>query len=86
MSVSAVSVIGEGSRSNPLQIWAVNTPDAPTISLVDTNRSSCSVSWTEVSPPTNSLITGYRLYVDDGHDGDFALAYDGQDQSSVLAY
>jgi hypothetical protein len=42
------------------------------------------VSWTAVVPPTDSLITGYRLYIDDGLDGPFHLAYDGKDRPSVL--
>lgn len=84
MSVSAVSAIGEGPRSNPVQVWAVDLPAAPTLSLVDTNRSSCSVAWTAVTPPANTLITGYRLYVDDGLDGDFVLAYDGKDKPSAF--
>jgi len=85
MTVSAVSVIGEGPKSNPLQIWAVNTPSAPLLSLSDTARSSCSVYWSAVSPPSNSLITGYRLYIDDGLDGDYQIAYDGTDKPSVLS-
>lgn len=84
ITVSAVSLIGEGPKSNPLLIWAVDTPSAPSLSLLDTNRSSCTVSWSEVTPPMNSLITGYRLYVDDGLDGDYQLAYDGKDRPSVL--
>ena len=77
MAVSAVSVIGEGPLSNPLLIWAINVPSAPTLSLTDTSRSSCTVNWTAITPPANSLITGYLLYVDDGLDGFYKVAFNG---------
>jgi hypothetical protein len=77
-------VIGEGPKSNPLTIWAIDMPSSLTLSLTDTTGSSCIVSWTVVVPPADSLITGYRLYIDDGLDGPFHVAYDGQDKPSVL--
>lgn len=43
ISISAVSLIGEGAQSNPLVIWAINLPSASTLSLTDTSRDSCSV-------------------------------------------
>jgi len=43
ITISAVSVIGEGPKSNPLTIWAIDIPNSPTLSLTDTNRSSCTV-------------------------------------------
>jgi len=39
-----------------------------------------------VSPPANSLITGYILYLDDGLDGEFKIAYNGRDQPSKLSF
>ena len=39
-----------------------------------------------MTPPVNSLITGYILYIDDGLDGDYKIAYNGMDRSSKLAY
>ena len=84
--ISSFTAIGEGAQSNPLTIWAINLPDAPTLSRTDTSRNSCSLQWTPVTPPSNSLITGYRLYVDDGLDGEFNVIYDGRDEPSVLSY
>lgn len=84
ISISAVSVIGEGPRSNPLTIWAINVPSAPVLTLTDTSRSSCSVQWTPVSSPLNSLITGYVVYIDDGLDGDFKVGYDGKLNPSLV--
>lgn len=59
ISVSAVSIIGEGPLSNSLIIWAIDLPSAPSLILTDTNRDSCSVKWKEVSPGSFDLITGY---------------------------
>ena len=84
--ISSFTAIGEGAQSNPLTIWAIDLPDAPILSRIDTNSDSCSVQWTAVTPPSNSLITGYMLYVDDGLDGDYTLAYNGMDKPSTLAY
>lgn len=82
ITISAVTLIGEGNKSNPLTIWAIDVPVAPTLTLTDTNRNSCSVEWTPVTAPTNSLITGYVVMVDDGFDGDFVDAYDGRTNPS----
>jgi len=84
MSVSAVTLIGEGPRSNPLSIWAVNIPNAPTVSLTETSRDSCTIEWTAVEPPINSLITGYIVYIDDGLDGPFKVGYNGDLNPSKL--
>ena len=86
ISIAAFSAIGEGAKSNPLTIWAINVPDAPTLTLTDTSRDSCSVQWTTVTPPANSLITGYVLEVDDGLDGEYSIAYNGRDNPSTTSY
>ena len=39
-----------------------------------------------MSPPTNSLITGYVMLIDDGRDGDYHIAYNGINNPSVLTY
>lgn len=72
--------------SNPLTIWAVDLPDAPDLSRTDTSQESCSLLWTAVDPPADSLITGYVLYIDDGLDGPYTVVYDGRDKSSKLSH
>jgi len=52
--------------------------------LTATSRDSCSVTWAAVAPPANSLITGYVLLIDDGKGGNFRVAYDGNNNPSVL--
>lgn len=84
MSVSAVTLIGEGPRSNPISIWAVSVPNAPSVSLTETSRDSCKIQWTAVQPPLNSLITGYIVLIDDGLDGPFKIGYNGDLNPSKL--
>lgn len=85
VSVSSESLIGEGDLSNPLIIWAVDLPAATTLTLTDTSRSSCSVQWSAVSPPANTLITGYQVLIDDGLGGAFSVAYNGKTNPSLLS-
>lgn len=66
--------------------WAIDTPGAPTVSVIGTTRDSCQVSWSAVTPPANSLITGYVILIDDGHGGSYSVAYNGRNNPSVLSY
>lgn len=86
VSISAVTTIGEGDKSLVGSFWAVDTPSAPTITVTDTSRDSCTVSWTAVTPPTNSLITGYIVLIDDGLGGNYKVAYNGKLNPSLLSY
>jgi hypothetical protein len=83
ISISAVSVIGEGAKSLDSVFWAINTPDAPVLTVTNTSRDSCSVTWTAVTPPAFSLITGYTLMIDDGKGREFTVAYDGSINPSL---
>ena len=65
-------------------MWAIDTPEAPVISMTDTSRDSCSVAWTALSPPANSLITGYVLLIDDGASGEFREAFNGRTKPSTV--
>ncbi len=86
ISISSVSVIGEGAKSLDSVFWAINTPDAPTLTVTNTSRDSCQVGWTAVTPPAFSLITGYTLMIDDGKGGEFTVAYDGSINPSLQKY
>jgi hypothetical protein len=79
-----VSIIGEGPKSNPLNIWAIDLPSATELTLTDTSRDSCSVEWNSVTAPENSLITGYQVLIDDGLDGLFSVGYDGSANPSQV--
>jgi hypothetical protein len=86
VTISAVSQVGEGEKSNPLTIWAIDLPDTPSLTLTDTSRDSCSLQWTVITPPGGSswLVTGYIVYIDDGLDGDFVRGYDGTSNPSQI--
>ena len=83
MQIGSKSVIGSGeTRSFPTRIFAVATPSAPTLSVTDTTRDSCSVAWSDVTPPATSLITGYVVLIDDGKSRSFRVGYDGRNDPS----
>jgi hypothetical protein len=57
ISIQSVSEIGEGeTRSLATLMWAVETPAAPSLQVTATSRDSCSVQWSAVAPPANSLL------------------------------
>jgi hypothetical protein len=41
ISISAVSIIGEGAKSLDTLMWAINTPDASALTVTNTTRDSC---------------------------------------------
>lgn len=42
------------------------------------------MQWSAVSPPQDSLITGYIVLIDDGLDGLFTVGYDGTSNPSQV--
>jgi hypothetical protein len=85
ISIQSVSLVGESEiRSLATVIWAVETPDAPVITITDTSRDSCSLAWSALDPPANSLITGYVVLIDDGASGEFREAYNGRTKPSTV--
>lgn len=67
ISITSYGLIGESDiKSLATLIWAVETPPAPTIAVTGTSRDSCTVSWSAVTTPVNSVITGYMILIDDG--------------------
>jgi hypothetical protein len=49
---------------------------------VNTSRDSCSVQWTSLTPPANTLITGYVVLIDDGLQGTFRFGHDASKDPS----
>jgi hypothetical protein len=85
ISISAVSLIGESElKSLATTMWAVTTPTAPTLSIDITSRDSCSIQWAAVSPPADTLITGYVILIDDGLSGPFRVAHDASKDPARL--
>jgi hypothetical protein len=85
ISISAVSLIGESElRSLPTIIYAVETPPAPSLSIDNTTRDTCSIRWAAVTPPTDTLITGYVVLIDDGLSGEFRIAHDASKDPARL--
>ena len=85
ISIAAVSLVGESElKSLATTMWAVTTPTAPTLSINATSRDSCSIQWTAVTPPTDTLITGYVVLIDDGLSGPFNIAHDASTDPARL--
>ena len=81
-SVSAESSIGEGSQSHSKTFFAVDTPQKPTLTVTGATRDTCTVKWTEVTPPANTVIQGYVIVVSEGSSS--WIAYNGEHNPSVL--
>lgn len=46
ISIQSVSLIGDGyKKSLQTLIWAAETPSAPTLTITNTSRDSCSLQW-----------------------------------------
>lgn len=86
ITITAVTDVGEGSHSLPSNLWAVDAPSAPSFSITATTRDSCTISWSAVTAPTNSVINGYVIQMDDGRGNDLEVVYDGSSNPSVLEY
>ena len=64
IELTTINAIGESNKSHSLSVKAVDVPTAPTLTLASSNSDYCSVSWSEVTPPTSSTISAYVLYTD----------------------
>jgi hypothetical protein len=85
ISVSAVSEIGESElQSLATRMLAVELPPAPDVAITGSSRDSCHVSWSAVTAPAGTSITGYVILVDDGRNGDFRVAHDGATNPAVF--
>ena len=54
--------------------------------MISSTRDTCTVSWTQVVPPANTIIQGYVIQINDGLDRDtYATVYNGRLNSSTLS-
>jgi len=86
ITITAVTDVGEGIESLPATFWAVDVPTGPTFTVTGTTRDSCTFTWSSVAAPTNSVINGYVLLMDNGAGSEFSVAYNGATNPSVLEY
>ncbi len=78
-AISAETDIGEGLKSHSKTFYAVDIPSVPTLSVTASTRDTCTITWSEVSPPANTVIQGYVLMINDGLESDtYSIAYNGQ--------
>jgi hypothetical protein len=63
-------------------------PNAPTKDESQSDKTTITMAWS-VNADTQSTagdITGYKLYMDDGNNGDFELIFHGLNQPDVRSY
>jgi hypothetical protein len=85
ISITSYGLIGESDiKSLATLIWAIETPIAPVIAVTGTSRDSCTISWSAVTPPSSSIITGYMILIDDGKSGPFRVAHDGSTLANLF--
>ena len=54
--------------------------------MISSTRDTCTVSWTQVVPPANTIIQGYVIQINDGLGGDtYTTVYNGRLNPSTLS-
>ena len=87
--VVAENGLGEGLYSEEVQLMAVDEPDEPTITAVDSSRTQTSIrlNFAPGALDGGSDIIGYKLYRDYGVSGSpFTLLYDGANRPEIITY
>lgn len=84
-SISSETEIGEGIQSYTATFYAVDLPSAPTLTVYNSTRDTCMISWNQVTPPANTVIQGYVVLINDGLGGDtYSIGYNGKLDSGQL--
>jgi titin len=85
--VQAVNDIGTSVSSNTQYFVCATVPSEPSAPVLEAaTDSSITASWNMPTSSGGSPITGYRLYINALEEGDWKLAYDGDNQPTVLVY
>lgn len=79
---------GSSDYSNEIHVGASslpNTPNAPYVDLTKSTLAKMYIKWDAVTD-VSLATTGYKLYRDDGNNGNFNLVYDGTGKPGTLYY
>lgn len=86
----AVNDYGTSAASRILTIASTELPDPPTDIVVDwdqSDKTSLFISWQAPAQNSASIITGYKLEMNQGYLGSaFTQIYDGHDDNNNLFY
>lgn len=80
--------LGSSQLSHELKVAAATLPaqaSAPTWVVADSKSDLITVEWNAVAS-TEIQTTGYKLYMDDGNNGDFNVIYDGSSQPGTRKF
>ena len=82
-------MLGIGEYSDEIQLMAVDAPTVPVLTLDEEARTIDSVSFLFTPDADNggSLITGYKLWRDEGLSGSpYSQIYDGTDRAQIIHF
>lgn len=85
--MSSVNEVGESELSPSARPIFANRPSAPaSLTLSATQQPSIEARWTAPADSHGDLASGYRLYIDNGEGGEWAMVFDGsQDQPATFS-
>jgi hypothetical protein len=91
LQVSSTNEIGESALSEANTVLFANVPSSPATLTLATQMISKEEphivsTWTAPSSMNGDVVSGYKLYIDDGRGGDYVLAYDGSGFANVYTF
>lgn len=88
LQVSAVNEIGESILSPANSVVFANVPTAPASLSLKASAYPASIvaSWTAPLNSYGNAVTGYDVYVDDGHGGPYTIVFNGTNTASTYSF
>lgn len=85
--IQATNSIGDSLDSNTIYIIVADVPDAPAAPTRDqATESTIVVAWNAPANNGGTVVTGFRLYMNDFDTDEWVLIYDGANVDSVFTY
>lgn len=89
IKIQAVNDVGASDDSDISFFVCADKPSAPSAPTMESSsKSSITIAWNAVPPANNggSIITGYRVYMNDLTTDKWNLVFDGSNYPSTLTY
>lgn len=86
LQVSSFNEIGESPLSRSISVVFTNVPSAPASLTLTADSNELTAAWTAPLNQKGDTVSGYRVYVDDGHGGPFTLVFDGSGYPSTYQF
>ncbi len=78
--VQAVNEFGDSDFSEIVKCSLGSVPQkpfSPSKIEINSTKTSIAVQWEQNSDKVSAKLTGYKLYMDDGYNGEYSIIYDG---------